>query len=551
MNRRNEWFDAVDEGNLNALTRMLNQFAPNNAAFINQNDGDGNTALTVAANQGDVTMVQRLIERGANLNAQDGDGRTALAIAIDEYTYRLLHDRPDTEKYLTIAKRLWSAGADPNLEDGNHYTVFRTLMYSYKNTESARNKQALDSVITYMLRAPRRRNERQIILDIDKLLFDAVYGSNYTVLMGAAAEGHAETVQYLLEELGTDPNVENEEGDNALSLAMEGEYLPIIIMLLRSGASINDRVRELLADPTTSRRIVSIVQRGEELQRRARNMNQNNNNVNVFNELNDMLENNNNNSNNENDLLLNTNENNNNQRVAPLPLMEENENNVANRANGPRNIGNNVQRLGQCFDFIEAENVNAKNFLRGSKNRILFVDTDKQVYCMRRNMSPKLFYACKQPNGHMMTTVTNQERAQGKRPESNVIDGRLSNGSLPPGVKLVDFQYARVGANNNLVRVKELDKLKNRSYDIFMMRRSKEAPLAATCSVEVRNRGGQWVSAYHCQEGSGGTIYTIDAYSLEEGRVHLPRYFNIEKRRRTRKHAAKKKKRATKHAKKH
>jgi ankyrin repeat protein len=536
MNRQNEWFDAVDSGNINTVTRMLNQYAPNNVAFVNQNDGDDNSALTIASKHGHLPIVQQLIERGANLDAQDGDGRTALAIATDEYTYRLVRNRP-TEQYLDIIESLWNAGADPNIEDGSNSTVFTTLLNIYQKTQSDSHKETIDNVITYMLRTPRRGNQRQIILNINQLTFDRSYGSSYTALMVASADGHNEIVDYLLEVLGADPNVENEEGHSALSLAIGGDDLSIIVALLRHGAIVNDKVRELLASPDIPQRIVAIVRRGQELQRRASNMNQNNNNINIFNELNAMLEENNGN---ENSLLLN----NSNRNQRPPASNDENEDNVANRANGPRNIPNSMQRIGQCFDFIEAENVNATNFLRGSKNRILFVDTDKQVYCMRRTMSPKLFYACKQANGLMMTTV-----AQGKRPESNVIDGRRLNGSSPPN--RVDYQYARIGANNNLVRAKELEKLQNRSYDIFIMRRSKEAPLTATCSVEVRNLGGQWVSAYHCQEGSGGAVYTIDAYSLKEGRVHLPRYFNVEKRRRTRKHAAKKKKRATKHAKKH
>jgi len=43
----------------------------------------------------------------------------------------------------------------------------------------------------------------------------------------------------------------------------------------------------------------------------------------------------------------------------------------------------------------------------------------------------------------------------------------------------------------------------------------------ATCSVEVRDQQGDWLSANHCQEGSGGPVYRIDAYSLEEGLEHL------------------------------
>jgi ankyrin repeat protein len=66
----------------------------------------------LAANNGLAALLQRLIQRGANVNAQTQIGWTAL-------TYAAWSGHP------SVARRLLAAGADPALTDRNGWTALQ------------------------------------------------------------------------------------------------------------------------------------------------------------------------------------------------------------------------------------------------------------------------------------------------------------------------------------------------------------------------------------------------------------------------------------------
>jgi len=91
--------DAIEEGNISALARMLATTSPDTVI-----DAGRRTLLMVAVVETNLPAIEALISRGANLDLQDERGMTALALAaevsFEEATLVLL-----------------AAGADPNLRD--------------------------------------------------------------------------------------------------------------------------------------------------------------------------------------------------------------------------------------------------------------------------------------------------------------------------------------------------------------------------------------------------------------------------------------------------
>jgi CDP-diacylglycerol--serine O-phosphatidyltransferase len=93
--------DAIEEGNVTGLARILGSTPPN--AIIGSG---GRTVLMVAVEENNLPAVQLLVQRGAALNQRDEQGSTALALA-------------SAMGFEEAVEVLLEAGADPNVQDGN------------------------------------------------------------------------------------------------------------------------------------------------------------------------------------------------------------------------------------------------------------------------------------------------------------------------------------------------------------------------------------------------------------------------------------------------
>ena len=86
-------------------------------ADINQQAGDGTTALIVALQNGDAAIAKRLIERGADVNSANGKGWTPLFLAVKNRS-REIGTVPnpviDTAALMDVVKLLVEKGADVN-----------------------------------------------------------------------------------------------------------------------------------------------------------------------------------------------------------------------------------------------------------------------------------------------------------------------------------------------------------------------------------------------------------------------------------------------------
>lgn len=158
-------------------------------------DIDGNTLLISAARQGNETVVDELILRGAKVRSRNRFGDDALMVAAFKGA-------------LPVVKMLVSAGAELNRDEG-----WTALIYA-----------AFNGHVETM--------EYLIAQGAD---VDADSDNGTTALMVAARNGHEEAVKLLLKH-EADPNDENQAGGTALRWALAAGHTTIADILRAAGA---------------------------------------------------------------------------------------------------------------------------------------------------------------------------------------------------------------------------------------------------------------------------------------------------------------------------
>ncbi|MDY6980727.1 MAG: ankyrin repeat domain-containing protein [Pseudomonadota bacterium] len=148
-------------------------------------DGRGRTALYLAAEQGDLDAVKRLINKGAVIDARDNCSWTPMM-------------RAAQNGHLPVVRELLAAGAELNAQDKEGYNA---LILSVITGQQL--------VVEYLLEQGIKRDVQD-----DKL--------GWTALMWAAKEGRVELVDLLLDN-GADKTIRTVSGKTAYDLAIENK----------------------------------------------------------------------------------------------------------------------------------------------------------------------------------------------------------------------------------------------------------------------------------------------------------------------------------------
>lgn len=114
---------AAIDGEPSTITFLIQQGANLDVQLQNE-EGDGETALIIASRFSNVQYVKALVEFGADLNVKDNLGRTALMKAATFRNSTESGIRRIIEKKLKIVRLLVEAGADLSLKDSEGKTVF-------------------------------------------------------------------------------------------------------------------------------------------------------------------------------------------------------------------------------------------------------------------------------------------------------------------------------------------------------------------------------------------------------------------------------------------
>lgn len=181
---------AALDGDLTTVQRIVERGATPDTA-----DQEGNSLLMLAARSGHAPVVSYLVARKATLNARNRYGDTALMAAA-------------LKGHLEVAKVLIANGADLSGPGWTplHYAAF----------------EGRADLVKFLLEKGADKN--------------AVAPNEFTPLMLAVRNGHEDAARALLY---GDPDVNyrtRSSGDSALRLAMQKGYVPVVNLLKRAGA---------------------------------------------------------------------------------------------------------------------------------------------------------------------------------------------------------------------------------------------------------------------------------------------------------------------------
>ena len=223
-----ELFAAVEQGNVEVVQALLNH-----GADVNKSDKHGKTALFAAAGQGNAEVVQALLSHGADVNKSFVLGKTALHAAVEQGN-------------VEVVQALLSHGADVNKSDADGFTALHTaarqgnveVVQALLSHGADVNKSDADG-FTALHTAARQGNVEvvQALLshgaDVNKANKD-----RKTALFAAAEQGNVEVVQALLSH-GADVNKSFVLGKTALHAAVEQGNVEVVQALLSHGAAVN------------------------------------------------------------------------------------------------------------------------------------------------------------------------------------------------------------------------------------------------------------------------------------------------------------------------
>uniref|UniRef100_A0A8B9VKT1 Kinase D interacting substrate 220 n=1 Tax=Anas zonorhyncha TaxID=75864 RepID=A0A8B9VKT1_9AVES len=187
---------AAEQGNLEIVQELLKK-----GANCNLEDADNWTALISAAKEGHAAIVAELLNYNVNLEHRDLGGWTALMWA--SYKGR-------TE----VAKLLLEKGANPNIT-GMQYSVYPIIWAAGRGHSD---------IVHLLLQYGAKVNCS------DK------YGT--TPLVWAARKGHLECVKYLLQ-MGADVDQEGANSMTALIVAVKGGYTDSVKEILKRNPNVN------------------------------------------------------------------------------------------------------------------------------------------------------------------------------------------------------------------------------------------------------------------------------------------------------------------------
>ncbi|KAK7219748.1 hypothetical protein V2G26_007751 [Clonostachys chloroleuca] len=182
----------------NGHSSVLLQLLHAGRVKVNTMDRRGRTALYFGSQEGHETIVQLLVEKGADINAQGGEYGNALQAA-------------SQEGHETIVQLLVEKGADINAQGG-----------VYGNALQAASQGGHETIVQLLVEKGADINAQ-----------GGVYGN----ALQAASQGGHETIVQLLVEKGAGINAQGGVYGNALQAASLGGHKTIVQLLVEKGAS--------------------------------------------------------------------------------------------------------------------------------------------------------------------------------------------------------------------------------------------------------------------------------------------------------------------------
>lgn len=227
LSQEAQWFRAAVKGKLEIIEKLIGKVDVN----AQDEERDGNTALTLAADAGHEKIVKRLLQvPGININAQQSGGTALIHAAMqgNESIVKLLLSAPGIDINASDADGtalIQAAG------DGQESIVKLLLQVPGINI-NARDSRGRTALI---LGATVGQNIVKILLEAPGIDVNAQTSKDHlTALMEATHIGDETAVKLLLQSPTIDVNMQDRNGKTALMHAVMSEQLMLVMLFLQT-----------------------------------------------------------------------------------------------------------------------------------------------------------------------------------------------------------------------------------------------------------------------------------------------------------------------------
>ncbi|XP_036355466.1 E3 ubiquitin-protein ligase MIB2-like isoform X3 [Octopus sinensis] len=193
--------EKIESGDIEGAKSMIESRSDR----INLRDSNGKTYLMAASAEGNIVLINLLIDAGADLDKRDTRGRTAFYHAV--FGHQL--------QAVTI---LLSRGSDVERKDTNGFTLLHLA--------AGRGHEWKDVVAALL------QTKGETAIEVNQR--DNSFGA--TPLHFACFQGHTDTVRLLLNHDGIDANAMDKDGDTPLHLAVRKRHHDVVTLMLSQDA---------------------------------------------------------------------------------------------------------------------------------------------------------------------------------------------------------------------------------------------------------------------------------------------------------------------------
>ncbi len=214
--------EAAAIGDVDLVTRLIDEGAQLDGAVIE--DETAYTALHRAAIRGHRDIAELLLERGANVEARDFSGARPLHFAVEN-------------GHQDIVELLLAHGADVAVKDKLGRNPFDILLLN--NDEDIRKLLLTKIAETGIYTAVRMGDQGQVKVFLDQGIDIDSRDDKGNSLLHLAVEGYLKNIVQFLVDRGADVNIKDKRGYTSLDRAISRNQIGIIEILVVNGAQFN------------------------------------------------------------------------------------------------------------------------------------------------------------------------------------------------------------------------------------------------------------------------------------------------------------------------
>ncbi|KAF3860112.1 hypothetical protein F7725_000367 [Dissostichus mawsoni] len=213
---------AAHQGHMEVVKALLQA---NSSIEVKDEDGDTALHYTAFGNQADITRL--LLSKGANVNLLNNSMCTALHIAVNK-------------GFTDVVRVLTEHSADVNLQDSYGDTPLHdAIAKDFRNIIEILVFRTIEASTCCTTLPQRKQLATEKILGRARQLVDVKKEDGFSALHLAALNNHRDVAEILVKEGRCDINIRNNRNQTALQLAVTQGHTDLVQLLVSEGADVN------------------------------------------------------------------------------------------------------------------------------------------------------------------------------------------------------------------------------------------------------------------------------------------------------------------------